>query len=90
MPMGGTELLIILVIILLFFGATRVPQLGRSLGQSLREFRQGASEDSGNELGGETKESKELPREEEEAPAKEVHARTEHENSREEWPSQHA
>ncbi len=43
MPMGGTELLIILAIILLFFGASRVPQLGRSLGQSLREFRQGAA-----------------------------------------------
>ena len=32
MPMGGMELLIILAIILLFFGATRIPQLGRSLG----------------------------------------------------------
>ena len=51
MPMGGMELLIILVIILLLFGATRVPQLGRSLGQSLREFRKGVSEDSDNELG---------------------------------------
>jgi sec-independent protein translocase protein TatA len=72
MPMGGMELLIILAIILLFFGATRIPQLGRSLGQSMREFRQGASEDSDNELGGgETKEKKELPREEED-PAKEV------------------
>jgi sec-independent protein translocase protein TatA len=69
--MGGTELLIILAIILLFFGATRVPQLGRSLGQSMREFRKGASEDSDNELGGETKEKKELPREEED-PVKEA------------------
>ncbi len=63
MPMGGTELLIILAIILLFFGATRVPQLGRSLGQSMREFRKGASEDSDNELEGETKERSEIPRE---------------------------
>ena len=39
MPMGGTELLIILAIILLFFGAKRVPQLGRSLGSGIREFR---------------------------------------------------
>jgi sec-independent protein translocase protein TatA len=43
MPMGGTELLIILAIILLFFGAKRVPELGRSLGKSIREFRVGAS-----------------------------------------------
>ena len=60
MPMGGMELLIILVIILLLFGATRVPQLGRSLGQSLREFRKGVSEDSDNELG-ERKDRREIP-----------------------------
>jgi sec-independent protein translocase protein TatA len=33
------EGLIILVLILLFFGARRVPQLGRSLGSGIREFR---------------------------------------------------
>ena len=44
MPMGGTELLIILAIVLLFFGASRVPRLGRSLGQGMREFRRGVSE----------------------------------------------
>ena len=66
MPMGGMELLIILAIILLLFGASRLPQLGRSLGQSMREFRQGSQEDSDKELAGETKEKKELPREEEE------------------------
>ena len=42
---GGMELLILLAIILLFFGARRVPELGRSLRQSMREFRKGASED---------------------------------------------
>jgi sec-independent protein translocase protein TatA len=42
-PMGGMELLIILVIILLFFGAKRVPELGRSLGKGVRELRQGAA-----------------------------------------------
>jgi len=51
MPMGGTELLIILAIILLFFGAKRVPELGRSLGKSIREFREGASvEDEKDEV----------------------------------------
>ena len=72
MPIGGMELLIILAIILLFFGATRLPQLGRSLGQSMREFRQGSQEDSDKELEGETKEKKELPREEEDTAAKEA------------------
>jgi sec-independent protein translocase protein TatA len=46
---GAVELLILLAIILLFFGATRVPQLGRSLGQSLKEFREGTKEDSNDE-----------------------------------------
>jgi len=37
------ELLIILAIILLFFGAKRVPELGRSLGKGMRELRKGAA-----------------------------------------------
>jgi sec-independent protein translocase protein TatA len=45
------EGLIILVLILLFFGARRVPQLGRSLGSGIREFRKetaaGAPDDKG-------------------------------------------
>ncbi len=45
MPMGGAELLIILAIILLFFGAKRIPELARSLGKGTREFRKGVSED---------------------------------------------
>jgi sec-independent protein translocase protein TatA len=43
--LGGGELLIILAIILLFFGAKRVLELGRSLGKSMREFRKASSED---------------------------------------------
>jgi sec-independent protein translocase protein TatA len=46
MPMGGVELLILLVIILLFFGARRVPELGRSLGVGARELKKAASEDA--------------------------------------------
>ncbi len=45
MPMGGMELLILLVIILLFFGARRVPELARSLGVGARELKKAASED---------------------------------------------
>jgi sec-independent protein translocase protein TatA len=43
---GATELLIVLTIILLFFGAKRVPELARSLGRGKREFHKGASEDA--------------------------------------------
>ena len=45
MPMGGLELLILLVIILLFFGAKRVPQLARSFGIGARELKKAASEE---------------------------------------------
>ena len=42
--MGGVELIILLVIILLLFGAKRIPDLARSLGKGTREFRKGISE----------------------------------------------
>ena len=43
---GATELIIVLTIILLFFGAKRIPELARSLGRGKREFHKGASEDA--------------------------------------------
>ena len=46
MPMGGVELLVILAIVLLFFGARRLPELDRSLGLTKQEFRKAAVEDS--------------------------------------------
>ena len=47
--LGPTELIAILAIILLFFGATKVPELARSLGQGMREFREGAKSADLNE-----------------------------------------
>jgi sec-independent protein translocase protein TatA len=43
---GVTELIILLSIILLLFGAKRIPELARSLGKGKREFHKGASEDA--------------------------------------------
>jgi sec-independent protein translocase protein TatA len=40
----GSEWLIILVVVLLLFGARKLPELARSLGSSAKEFRQGLSE----------------------------------------------
>lgn len=41
---GLPELLIILVIVLLIFGATKVPNIARSLGKSINEFKAGVKE----------------------------------------------
>lgn len=42
MNLGMTEILIILLVALLLFGPRKLPELGRSLGQSIREFQRGA------------------------------------------------
>ncbi|HID39926.1 MAG TPA: twin-arginine translocase TatA/TatE family subunit [Calditrichaeota bacterium] len=39
-----TEILIILFIILLLFGAKRIPELARSLGSSVKSFKKGVSD----------------------------------------------
>lgn len=42
---GAEELLLILIIILVLFGGKKLPELSRSLGESLRELRKGISGD---------------------------------------------
>ena len=42
--LGYQELLIILVIVLILFGANRLPDLARSLGSSVKEFKKGVNE----------------------------------------------
>jgi sec-independent protein translocase protein TatA len=41
--LGMQELLIVLGIVLLLFGGTRLPQLAKGLGTSIREFKRGAA-----------------------------------------------
>ena len=43
--LGPTELLIILVLALVLFGAGRLSEVGGALGKSIREFRKGATEE---------------------------------------------
>ena len=42
--LGWPELTIILVILLVLFGASRVPEIGRALGKGIKEFRGSVSE----------------------------------------------
>ena len=42
MAVGAPELIIILVIVLVLFGPKRLPQLGKSLGKTMKAIREGA------------------------------------------------
>ncbi|HET9526894.1 MAG TPA: twin-arginine translocase TatA/TatE family subunit [Pyrinomonadaceae bacterium] len=42
--LGPTELVVIVIVIFLLFGATRLPQLAKALGQSKRAFKEGLDE----------------------------------------------
>lgn len=45
MNFGLTEILIILAIIIILFGARRIPDLARSLGSSVKQFKKGLHEE---------------------------------------------
>jgi sec-independent protein translocase protein TatA len=44
-PLSWPEILIILVVLLLLFGAKRLPEMGRSLGRGMREFKDAVTGD---------------------------------------------
>jgi len=43
--LGFPELIVILLILLVLFGAKRLPEISRSLGQSVKEMRKGFTDD---------------------------------------------
>jgi len=47
--LGGWEWIIILVIVIILFGGSRLAGVGKALGQSIREFREGVSSGTDNE-----------------------------------------
>lgn len=44
MNLGGWEILLIFLAILLIFGGSKLPKLARSLGQAQKEFKEGVAE----------------------------------------------
>ena len=72
MPMGGVELLAILAIILLFFGAKRVPELARSLGKAKQEVHKGIEEAEAEAKAEEEREKAEARKNKEEPPPPEA------------------
>lgn len=46
---GVQELVVILLIVIVLFGATRLPQLGKGLGEGIRNFRSGLKGDDSKE-----------------------------------------
>ncbi len=49
--LGMPELVVILIIVLVIFGATRLPQLGEGLGKAIKGFKKGISDDNKDESG---------------------------------------
>jgi sec-independent protein translocase protein TatA len=49
---GGSEMIIVLLVVLLLFGGSRLPQLAKGLGESMKEFKKGAAggDDDGQEV----------------------------------------
>ena len=44
-PVGPTELIVILLVVLLLFGSRKLPELARALGSSFSQFKRGLADD---------------------------------------------
>jgi sec-independent protein translocase protein TatA len=55
MGLKWTEILLILFALMLLFGASRLPQLGSSLGSAIRNFKKGFTGEAGEEKADEKK-----------------------------------
>jgi len=62
--LGLQELLVILVIALVIFGPSKLPQIGSGLGKAIRDFKKGVTNDDGEDAANDAKKdsSKDLPR----------------------------
>jgi len=65
--LGFTEIMIILVVVLLLFGAKRLPEVGASIGKGIREFKRSLTDTQEAIMGNDDKRNLQ-PREPEETP----------------------
>ncbi|HEV2670117.1 MAG TPA: twin-arginine translocase TatA/TatE family subunit [Gemmatimonadales bacterium] len=49
--LGFTEIIILLLVLVLFFGAKRIPEIGSSIGKGIKEFKRGLKDESPKEPG---------------------------------------
>jgi sec-independent protein translocase protein TatA len=82
MPMGGLEIVIVLIIILLFFGARRIPELARSFGIGARELKKAASEEDEENQAKESNKVEARGRGEKTEPSQQADARPEEQDVR--------
>jgi len=68
--LGGQELLIIFMIIMVLFGAKKLPELARSMGKAKKEFKDGMKDEEGNSIEEEPSKKEEEPSKKEEEPSK--------------------
>ena len=47
---GGTQLVIILVVVLLLFGGRKIPELMKGLGNGIKEFKNATKEESNDKI----------------------------------------
>ncbi len=62
--LGTQELLIILVIVVVLFGATRLPQIGSGIGQAIKNFKKGIKEQDEIDVTPKKNDTKEAKKEE--------------------------
>ena len=43
-PLGGSEVIVILIIVLIIFGPSKLPQMGQALGKAIKEFKKAGQE----------------------------------------------
>lgn len=48
--LGWQELVIVLIIVIIIFGAGKLPEIGGAVGKSIKEFRNQSAEDGGGEI----------------------------------------